>query len=103
MWAVGAAALTPLPYKIFTVTAGIAQLNFWRFMVVSVLARGVRFFALAGAIYLFGPSIQNAIDEYFEILTVGFLVLLVVGFVAIKYIGDYLAQGEETRKAGSGE
>lgn len=94
VWAIGAAALTPLPYKIFTITAGMAHLNFLRFMLVSLLARGARFFTLAGAIFLFGPAIQNAIDQYFEFLTIGFLVLLVVGFFAIKYIGDYLARRE---------
>lgn len=102
VWAVGAAALTPIPYKVFTITAGVAHLNFWRFIVVSILARGARFFALAGAIFVFGPAIQTAIDEYFEILTVAFLVLLVVGFVAVKYIGEHLAKRDE-RKAEFGE
>jgi membrane protein YqaA with SNARE-associated domain len=100
VWAVGAAALTPIPYKVFTITAGVAHLNFWRFILVSVLARGARFFALAGAIFVFGPAIQTAIDEYFELLTITFLVLLVVGFVAVKYVGEYLAKREEKgRKA----
>jgi membrane protein YqaA with SNARE-associated domain len=98
VWAVGAAALTPIPYKVFTITAGVAHLNFWRFMLVSVVARGGRFFALAGAIYIFGPAIQTAIDEYFELLTIGFLVLLVVGFISVKFIGDYLAKKEKERE-----
>lgn len=99
MWAIGAAALTPLPYKIFTITAGVAHLNFWRFLLVSVLARGGRFFALAGAIFVFGPAIQTAIDEYFELLTVAFLVLIIIGFVAVKYIGGYLARKEADRRS----
>jgi membrane protein YqaA with SNARE-associated domain len=99
VWAVGAAALTPIPYKVFTITAGIAEINFWRFIVVSILARGARFFALAGAIYVFGPAIQTALDEYFEILTVAFLVLLVAGFIVVKFIGDHLAKKEERAEA----
>lgn len=96
VWAVGAAALTPIPYKVFTITGGMAHLNFWRFLIVSILARGARFFALAGAIFVFGPAIQTAIDEYFEFLTIAFLVLLIVGFVAVKYIGEYLAKREKS-------
>ncbi|MBA2376600.1 MAG: DedA family protein [Actinomycetota bacterium] len=103
VWAVGAAALTPIPYKVFTITAGIAEINFLRFILVSVIARGGRFFALAGAIFIFGPAIQTAIDEYFEVLTVGFLALIVVGFIAVKYIGEYLAKREEKRGVGSRE
>lgn len=103
VWAVGAAALTPIPYKVFTITAGIAEINFLRFILVSILARGGRFFALAGAIFIFGPAIQTAIDEYFEILTVGFLVLIVVGFIAVKYIGEYLAKKEEKQRIGNRE
>ncbi len=98
VWAVGAAALTPIPYKVFTITAGVAHLNFWRFILVSAIARGGRFFALAGAIHIFGPAIQTAIDEYFELLTFAFLALIVVGFVAVKFIGDYLAKKEKARE-----
>ena len=92
VWAVGAAAFTPIPYKVFTITAGIAQLRFWPFMLVSVLGRGARFFLLGMAVYFFGPQIQNAIDQYFELLTISFLVLIVLGFVAVKYGGDYLSR-----------
>lgn len=92
VWAVGAAALTPIPYKVFTITAGVARLDFGRFMAASTLGRGFRFFALGIAIYFFGPSIQNALDEYFELLTAAFLVLLVAGFVAVRYAGLYLSR-----------
>lgn len=98
VWAVGAAALTPIPYKVFTITAGVARLNMPRFVLASVVGRSGRFFALGLAIYLFGPSIQRAIDNYFELFTVAFLVLLVVGFIAIRYAGIHLS-----RKQKSGE
>ncbi|MBA2443346.1 MAG: DedA family protein [Rubrobacter sp.] len=96
VWAVGAAALTPIPYKVFTITAGVARLDFGRFMAASILGRGFRFFALGVAIYFFGPSIQNAIDEYFELLTLAFLILLVAGFVAMRYAAIHLGRKQST-------
>lgn len=101
VWAVGAAAFTPIPYKVFTITAGIAQLRFWPFVLVSTLGRGARFFLLGMAVFFFGPAIQNAIDQYFELLTVSFLVLLVLGFLTVKYGGEYLHRKKqaEERKA----
>lgn len=94
VWAVGIAALTPIPYKVFTITAGIAELRFWRFILVSIVGRGARFLLLGAAIYLFGPSIQAAIDQYFELMMVAFVVLLVLGFVVARYVGEHLARRE---------
>ena len=96
VWAVGAAAFTPIPYKVFTITAGIAELRFWPFILVSIVGRGARFFLLGMLVYFFGPQIQNVIDQYFELLTISFLVLVVLGFVAVKYGGDYLSRKKGT-------
>ena len=96
VWAVGAAAFTPIPYKVFTITAGIASLRFWPFILVSILGRGARFFLLGMLVYFFGPQIQNLIDQYFELLTISFLVLVVLGFVAVKYGGEYLSRKKGT-------
>jgi membrane protein YqaA with SNARE-associated domain len=101
VWAVGAAAFTPIPFKVFTITAGVAELNFKRFMLASVLGRGGRFFLVATLIFFFGPTIQNWIDNYFEYLTLAFLVLLVGGFFAAKYGGAYLTRREVAHEAKS--
>ncbi len=85
-WAIAVAGLTPIPYKVFTITAGFLRANLLVFIVASVLARGLRFFTVAGLIYLFGPKIKDFIDRYFNILTVVFMVMLVGGFMTIKYI-----------------
>ena len=85
-WAIAVAGLTPIPYKVFTITAGFLRANLLVFIVASVLARGLRFFTVAGLIYLFGPKIKDFIDRYFNILTVVFIVLLVGGFMLLKYI-----------------
>lgn len=85
-WAIAVAGLTPIPYKVFTITAGFLRANLLVFIVASILARGLRFFTVAGLIYLFGPKIKDFIDKYFNLLTVVFMVLLIGGFVLIRYV-----------------
>lgn len=85
-WAVGVAGFTPLPYKIFTITAGAFRIDFSTFVIVSFVSRSARFFLVAGLIYHFGAPIRTFIEKYLNILTIVFLVLLVLGFVLIKKI-----------------
>lgn len=85
-WAVGAAGFTPLPYKLFTITAGAFKINFLTFMFMSILARSARFFLVAGLIYKFGAPVQHFINRYFNILSIVFLVLLIGGFILIKVL-----------------
>ena len=83
--AVGAAGFTPLPYKLFTITAGAFKINFVTFMVVSILARSARFFLVAAFIYKFGAPVRHFIERYFNILSVLFFILLIGGFLVVKY------------------
>lgn len=85
-WAVGIAGLTPIPYKVFTITAGAFHINFVVFVVASAISRSARFFAVGGLIYIFGPRIQSFIERHFNVLAVIFVVLLILGFVVIKYV-----------------
>ncbi len=85
-WAVAAAGFTPLPYKLFTITAGAFKIDFATFMLVSLAARSARFFLVAALIYKFGAPVQYFINKYFNILTIVFLVLLIGGFVLIKVL-----------------
>lgn len=78
------AGLTPIPYKVFTLSSGVFGLSFPVFVLASVLSRGLRFFLVAGLVYVFGPSIQAFIDKHFNKLAVAFSVLFVLGFAAIK-------------------
>lgn len=86
VWIVGTAGFTPIPYKLFTITAGFVHSNFVSFMVVSFIARSARFFLVAWLIWKFGPRIKNFIDRYFNILSILFVVLLVAGFALIKLL-----------------
>jgi membrane protein YqaA with SNARE-associated domain len=85
-WAVGIAGFTPIPYKVFTIAAGVFKINFFIFIAASAISRSARFFLVAGLIYYFGPGIQTFIEKYFNLLVVVFTILLVGSFVILKYI-----------------
>ncbi len=82
-WAVGIAGFTPIPYKVFTISAGAFRIDFSVFLLASVLSRSARFFLVAGLIYMFGEQIRTFIERYFNILAVIFVLLLVAGFILI--------------------
>jgi membrane protein YqaA with SNARE-associated domain len=82
-WAVLIAAFTPIPYKVFAITAGVLEMDRRPFILVSILGRGARFFLLGGLIFFFGGAMRDFIETRFEILTLVFSVLLVVALVAI--------------------
>ncbi len=88
VWAVVIGGFTPIPYKIFTVAAGIFDLNLRNFIIASILGRGARFFLVCGLIYFFGPSIKYFLDKYFELFTIVFMILLIGGFWLAKKIFD---------------
>jgi membrane protein YqaA with SNARE-associated domain len=85
-WIVAGAGLTPFPYKVITITSGVMDLDLVVFMIASVLSRGARFFLVAGLLWYFGPPIRRFIEENLAILTTVFFVLLVGGFVAVRYL-----------------
>ncbi len=85
-WAVAIAGFTPLPFKLFTISAGAFNVNFPVFVISSACSRTLRFLLVGGLIYIFGPKIQSIIDRYFNTLAVVFTVLLVAGFLAVKYL-----------------
>lgn len=89
-WAVGIAGFTPIPYKVFTIAAGFFEMSFIPFLIASTISRSLRFFAVAGIIGLlykrYGNRIQEWIDRYFNFLAVAFIILLVLGFMALKLL-----------------
>lgn len=84
-WAVFIAGTTPFPYKVITILSGLTGLNLAVFTIASILARGLRFFLVAGLLWHFGAPIRTFIEKYLNILAVLFVVLLVGGFVLLKY------------------
>ena len=85
-WIIFTAGFTPIPYKVFTITSGVFELNFIMFITASIISRGARFFFVSFLIWKFGPSIKSFIDKYFNLLAIAFTVLLIGGFVLIKYL-----------------
>ena len=84
-WAVAIAGFTPIPYKVFTISAGAFRINFKTFVLASILGRAGRFFLIAGLIYIYGDAIRSFIDEYFNLLSFIFIALLVLGFIVVKF------------------
>ncbi|MCP5061293.1 MAG: DedA family protein [Ignavibacteriae bacterium] len=85
-WIVFTAGFTPIPYKIFTISGGAFNINIVMFVLASIVSRAGRFFLVAFLIWKYGEHIKGFIDKYFNWLAIGFTVLLVGGFVGIKYL-----------------
>jgi len=88
VWAIAVAGFTPIPYKVFTLSAGTFEIPFKPFALVSAVSRSARFFLVAGAIYLWGESVQHLIEKYFNWFSIVFMALLIGGFVLVKYVVD---------------
>lgn len=82
--ALGTAGFTPIPYKVFTIAAGAFVIPLLPFIVVSAVSRGLRFFLVAALIHRFGAPVKAFIDRYFNLLTVVFVVLIVLGFYVVR-------------------
>ncbi len=85
-WIVFTAGFTPIPYKVITISSGAFNIGIPMFIIASIIGRGARFFLVAYLIWKFGPQIKSFIDKYFNWLALAFTVLLIGGFVAIKYL-----------------
>lgn len=84
-WAVFGAGLTPFPYKVITIASGVVKIDLSVFILMSLMARGIRFFSVAGLLYYFGESAKLLIEKYFGLLTVLFFIILVAGFFIISF------------------
>ena len=85
-WAVFIAGLTPFPYKVITILSGVTGLDLLVFTIASILARGLRFFIVAGLLWYFGEPIRAFIEKRLGILFVIFVILLAGGFVLVKFV-----------------
>jgi membrane protein YqaA with SNARE-associated domain len=92
VWAVGMAGFTPIPYKLFSISAGAFGLDFKRFILATLVGRGGRFFLVGLVIALFGEPVKALLDAYFEVAVVAFAVLLIGGI----YVVNLLARRSST-------
>lgn len=81
-WAILVAAFTPIPFKVFTILAGVMNLEMRPFIIASIIGRGARFLTIGVLIFVFGDSIQSFIDDNFELITIISSVVLIAVVVA---------------------
>jgi membrane protein YqaA with SNARE-associated domain len=87
LWVILIKGLTPIPYKLVTITAGFARFDLFTFVWASILTRGVRFFAVATILKFFGPAMLEEFEKRLNLYAIIGLVLLVGGFIALKVFG----------------
>lgn len=85
-WIILLKGLTPIPYKLVTITSGFAGYDLVWFVLLSLVTRGARFFALAGVVGRFGGPIKGVLDRHLNAVAAVFGVVLVLGFVAFRYV-----------------
>lgn len=84
-WAIFTAAFTPIPYKIFTLSAGLFHINLLIFAIASVFGRGIRFLIIGFMMNLFGEKIGKTIVKYFNIVTITAVILVTV-YILFKFL-----------------
>jgi membrane protein YqaA with SNARE-associated domain len=83
---VAIAGFTPIPYKVFTILAGVAHVSFPVFVLASIASRGARFFLEAVLLRIYGEKAKGLLESKFEWITIIGGVVLVAGFLCIKYV-----------------
>ena len=78
------AGFSPIPYKVFTIASGVADMNIMTFTIASVFGRGARFFLVAALLWKFGEPIKRFIEGNLAILTFAFVILFAIGVFALK-------------------
>jgi membrane protein YqaA with SNARE-associated domain len=86
IWIILIKGLTPIPYKLVTIASGAAHFDLFTFMWASILTRGARFFLVAALLWKFGEPIRTFVEERLTLLTWAFLIALIGGFVAFRYL-----------------
>lgn len=85
-WIILLKGLTPIPYKLVTITSGFAGYDLFWFTILSIMTRGARFFVLAALLGRFGPAIKGVLDRHLNAVAAGLLVTIVGGFAAFRYL-----------------
>ena len=85
-WAVLFAAVTPFPFKVLTIFSGFAALNLPIFLGAAIVGRSARFYLVSYLLYHFGEPIRGFIEKNLGVLFTLFMVALIGGFVAIRYL-----------------
>ncbi|MTJ01899.1 YqaA family protein [Idiomarina piscisalsi] len=85
-WIVFIAGFSPIPYKLFTVTAGVMQIAFFPFLLASVISRGLRFYLVAWLLKTGGPKMAVKLREYVDRIGWSLVVLLIVAYIVVQLV-----------------
>ena len=80
------AGFTPIPYKVFTITAGAFKISFPLFIIASTISRAARFFLVSIIILKYGKKVENFINRYFNLLTILFSVILIGFYILVNFV-----------------
>lgn len=86
VWIIILKGMTPIPYKLITIASGVAHFDLAAFIGASIVSRSLRFFLLAALLWWFGDAARDFIERRLTLVTSVFVVLLVGGFVALRYL-----------------
>jgi membrane protein YqaA with SNARE-associated domain len=86
VWIIIIKGMTPIPYKLITIASGVAHFDLVAFIGASIISRSLRFFLLAALLWWFGDTARVFIERRLTLVTSVFAVLLVGGFVALRYL-----------------
>ena len=85
-WAVLVAGVTPFPYKVITIMSGWTAMPLGTFVATSILARGIRFFVIAALLRVYGAPIRDFIERRLGLMFTLFVIFLIGGFAAVKFL-----------------
>ena len=86
LWAVLIAGVTPFPFKVITIMSGWTSLPFGVFFISAIIARSLRFFAVAALLYFFGSPIRNFIERHLGLVFTLFVAILIIGLLAVQLL-----------------
>jgi membrane protein YqaA with SNARE-associated domain len=84
-WAVFLAGFSPIPYKVFTITAGVISMAFLPFLVASAIGRGARFYLVAGLLNWGGEGMEKTLRKYIDIIGWATVALVIILLIVIKW------------------
>jgi len=85
-WIIIIKGATPIPYKLITITSGVAHFPLFAFAIASMISRGMRFYLVAGLLWWLGEPIRGFIERHLTMVTTAFAILLIGGFVAVRFL-----------------
>lgn len=84
VWVVFIAGFSPIPYKLFTVSAGFLHMAFIPFLIASAIGRGMRFFIVAGLIYWGGKTMEKKLRQWVDVIGWGLVALIIIVYFIVK-------------------